>query len=724
MKSFNPIAPLKGFDAYFVAGLPDGWSRALRRRFVNLLTVAMLSLLIQSATAASKVPTIQHQPAQPKSGDTVRITADTSKNPAPEQLTLQHQVVDPGNYIAFNDPQFKQQWISLPMNDAGERGDQVRSDGVFTVELPAPLQQHRRLVRYRIVSAKDNKQIAPEPGDGQPNFAYFVYDGVPPWKGAINPRSRDPKLRETVTYSSDALQGVPTYHFVSKKSSVENATWYEPAQWGVMQGRNEYKYTGTMVYEGNVYDHVGFRARGGQWRHSMGKNMWKFNFLPGHRFQARDNYGRPYETKWDKLNLGACIQQGGTGMRGEQGMFEAVGFRLFNLAGVEAPLTHWVHLRIIDGLEENPADQYSGDFWGLYLATENIDGRFLKEHHLPEGNLYKMDFMRPKTAFNGNPKITDQSDVNQFIRLGMTRPPQPDSWWIENVDLGRYYGYRSILECIHHYDLDMGKNYFYYFNPSSNKWSVLPWDVDLSWGDRMFGGGYEPLYRAGFLSRSPCKEQYQERLAEIRDLLFNAEQVNLLIDEHARMISDPQGAHAIVDADRAKWDYHPILASSHVLANKAGQGKFYFGNANNRFSMIVDYMKGYAATRAAWIDSQLLRDYRAPQSPRIVPSGSLDLSAASLKFRIESAPAVQTANIRWRLAEITQTNSPAFNPRQPWKFEINALWEGESKGETLELPTAALMADHSYRVRARWRDAAGRWSRWSSPVQFTAEKKN
>jgi hypothetical protein len=52
----------------------------------------------------------------------------------------------------------------------------------------------------------------------------------------------------------------------------------------------------------------------------MGKNMWKFNFLPGHRFAARDDYGRPYQAKWDKLNLGACIQQGDYGMRGDSGV--------------------------------------------------------------------------------------------------------------------------------------------------------------------------------------------------------------------------------------------------------------------------------------------------------------------------------------------------------------------------------------------------------------------
>jgi hypothetical protein len=30
-------------------------------------------------------------------------------------------------------------------------------------------------------------------------------------------------------------------------------------------------------------------------------------------------------------------------------------------------------------------------FWGLYLAVEQPDGRFLDAHGLPDGNLYKME---------------------------------------------------------------------------------------------------------------------------------------------------------------------------------------------------------------------------------------------------------------------------------------------------------------------------------------------
>ena len=92
-----------------------------------------------------------------------------------------------------------------------------------------------------------------------------------------------------------------------------------------------------MVYDGVVYDHINYRARGGVWRYAMGKNMWKFDFNRGHDFQARDDYGQPYEHQVEEAQLSANIQQGDFRHRGEQGLFEAVGFKLFNLAGVEGP---------------------------------------------------------------------------------------------------------------------------------------------------------------------------------------------------------------------------------------------------------------------------------------------------------------------------------------------------------------------------------------------------
>ena len=693
----------------------------LRHRFQKAVQWApcLLFVWLTGVVWAVAAPAAaRHEPRQPKPGEAVRITAEFPTDKAPSAASLEYQIVEPGKYLAKSDPKFSRQWVSVPMTNSGP--------GKFSAELPSAMQQNRRLVRYRIRSAKEGPVLLPPADDATGNFGYFVYAGVPAWHGAVDPKGSAAN-RNPVAYSPEVLTQVPVYHLLAARSSVENATWKDRVEFGDEEARHAYKYTGTLVYDGVVYDHVKFRARGGEWRHAMGKNMWKFNFNPGNRFAARDYYGRSYKSKWDKLNLGACIQQGDTRMRGELGMFEAVTYRLFNLAGVEAPRTHWVHFRVITDAEETPKDQYEGDFWGLYLATEEVDGDFLKEHGLPDGNTYKMQFLQPRTEHLAKGAPADQADIRRFLqnvtaggrRAGLVANQAADSWWEETVDLPRYYSYRTILECVHHYDLDAGKNYYFYHNLAAKRWQVIPWDVDLSWGDHMYGGGREIFFATGLLRRSPFREAYQARLAELRDLLFNSEQTGRLIDEYAAMIADPKGGPSLADADRAKWDYHPIMSSPHVDAGKSQPGLFYFGKPEQRFEVMPALMKAYVSRRQSHLD-RLLTGYNPPTTPEASGPDSIVSSAATIPIR-PVLPAETTATkLRWRLAEVTDPTSPTFDPRQPWHYEIESLGEGETGVVPLiDVPVKSLTVGHTYRVRICAQAEDGRWSRWSRPVQLT-----
>jgi hypothetical protein len=166
----------------------------------------------------------------------------------------------------------------------------------------------------------------------------------------------------------DVMRSLPVYHLISKKSDVEACIWIE------RYGGDEFKWHGAMVYDGKVYDHIRYRTRGGVWRYAMGKNMWKFDFNRGHSFEARDDYGNKYDTTWDKLNFSACIQQGDYQHRGEQGMFEAASFKLFNLMGAGIETNCFISASLTRLL--NRTTQYSSDFWGLYMTLEQMDEDF------------------------------------------------------------------------------------------------------------------------------------------------------------------------------------------------------------------------------------------------------------------------------------------------------------------------------------------------------------
>ena len=665
---------------------------------------------------------VDHQPGQPRSGEPVRITTKATSPSGVASVGLAYQAVDPGNYIELTDALYQTSWVTVPMHDDGTDGDQTPGDRIFTVTLPASLQAHRRLVRYRLVATDTAGLMAMAPGndDPQPNFAYFVYDGVPAWTGAAQPG-----VTPLVAFDTNVMRRLPTYHLIAKRSAVEDSTWFSRAQDSV------YRWSGTLVYDGQVYDHIHYRARGGVWRYSMVKNMWKFDFNRGHEFQARDNYGRSYQTAWTKLNLGACIQQGDYQHRGEQGMFEAVGFKLFNLAGVEACKTHWIQFRVIDdAVEANPQDQYEGDFWGLYLVIEQPDGRFLDEHSMPDGNFYKMDGGFGTLNNQGAYAVSDSSDLSQFMSAYRASSPSPsDDWWRANLDLPRYYGYRTIVEAIHHYDLDegAGKNYFYFLNPENRRWSVHPWDLDLTWANNMYGGGNSP-FKNRVLPRPAFNLEYRNRIREIRDLLFNAEQTGRLIDEYAAMIHDPNGAPSITDADRAMWDYNPKMVNSQYSTspNKAGQGRFYQfpqePSVPKNFDGTIRLMKNYIGTRGAILDS-MSADTAIPATPTLASSTATNFPANQLQFVCSPfvGPGAGFAAMAWRLAEVSPAGLPLFDGNEPKKYEINATWEsGEltAYDAGVTVSPAAVKVGHLYRVRARMKDTTGRWSHWSAPLEF------
>jgi len=653
---------------------------------------------------------VSHYPKQPHSNEPVKVTAKATDLDGVATVQLHIQIVEPGNYIEVTDPEYLTNWITFAMNDSGIDGDQTAGDSVYTIIIPPEIQKHRRLIRYKITAIDNlgNSITVPYPEDQQPNFAYFIYDGVPEWRGANRPGTTP-----IVTYSSNAMNQLPVYHLLAKRTAIEDCTWKSKYTGDL------YKWSGTLVYDGTVYDNIHYRARGGVWRYAMGKNMWKFDFNRAHWFQAKDNYGKKYQTKWSKLNLGACIQQGDYGHRGEQGMFESVGFRLFNLVGVPAPLTHWIQLRIIDdSIEANPTNQYEGDFWGLYLAVEQPDGRFLKEHNLPDGNFYKMEGGSGTLNNIGDNGPSDASDLTAFLSKYKNESPD-EYWWRTNLNLSSYYSYRSIVEAIHHYDIDesAGKNYFYFHDPITSLWSVHPWDLDLTWADTMYGGGNEP-FKSRVLTKTSFALEYRNRLREICDLLFNTNQAWLLIQEYASIIHDFSNNPCITGADRAMWDYNPIMISSYVNKTKAGQGLFYQKASTKDFPGMVEIMKAYVVSRSRWIHSNILNDPEIPAKPSISRVGSGAYYANKLIFQCSQYQGTHPfAALKWRIARV----GPGSITNK-FFYEIQTKWESSDITEftnQIQIPIESVEVGATYRVRVKMKDSTGRWSHWSEPIEFS-----
>jgi len=677
---------------------------------------------------------VEHTPREPRSGDIVAITAKVMDSDGVDAVMLTYQIVDPGAYVPVTLPNYpstnpatipnsgyEQNWVTAEMRDDGAGGDQVAGDSIYTVQLPASLQRHRRLVRYRLfaLDGRGNLLQVPYEDDPQPNFAYFVYDGVPAWSGAIQPGSSDASRAQVVTYSEELMRSLPVYHLISRATDVQNCLFNSSYD------NTSYYFSGTLVYDGEVYDNIHYRVRGQASTFQTGKNKLKIDFNRGHYFQARDDYGEEYREKWDKMNVGTGVcpwwqyPHPGNWDQGTRGMVmnEALAFRLYNMAGVPSCNTNYFQFRIIDAAAEAvPGNQYEGDFWGLYFAIEHPDGAFLDEHGLPDGNVYRMDGGANATH-QGPTRVANGSDVSSFI--GGLSNGQSQDWWAQNVNLPNYYSSKAIGVAINDSDRRPQSNCVYYCNSETNQWWVFPWDLDLTFEWATHYTDWEHFRYA--LVYPEYRIACDNRGRELLDLLLSSDQVGQVIDEIASIIATPHDGRTFVEANRAMWDYHP-------RTNRKGQ--FY---ANNEFlrtrdwAGLIEYCKtflsskgfsdvgfgsyGVYALRADTADSAI------PHTPAVSYVGQATYPPNGLAFQATAFADPQGSNsfaaIQWRIGEV-EPNTPISPPVESTKGDTVGLVGSDNwryfKGLREPSPTAGV-----------WRTAGfddSAWSVGNSPIGF------
>ena len=669
----------------------------------------------QSYTTAvpPQIRQVNHLPKEPTSGQPVVVTAKVTDPDGVGSVTLQYQVVNPGDYFSrylkFNsngtsneDPRYEDpsEWTDVIMTDDGTGRDALAFDSVFTVTLPGTLQTNRRLIRYRILAGDTPgaEITAPYKDDPQPNFAYFVYDGTPDWSGSIRPGDTP------VNYPGSLMSSIATYFLLSKNS------WVDDSQFGGYGG-SEYLWPGTMVYDGRVYDHIQYRPRGGVHRYQYGKNFWKFDFGRGQRFEARDRYGEKYSQPWNKLNFSSLVQQVNFNHRGEQGLLEGVGFKLFELSGVEACNTHYAQFYVIDQASPTGANQYESDYYGLYLAIEQLDGQYLDEHDLPDGNLYKIEGNSGSSNNQGPTQVDNRSDVSSFISAYRNRTPSAQ-WWEDNLDIEKYLSYRTIVEGIHHYDIAGGKNYFYYHNPETSKFEVHPWDLDLTWANNMYGNGNHD-FKSKVAQNPAFNTRYQNRVREIMDLLYNSDEGYKLIDEMVKDVWTP-GSPSLVSADRRQWDNNPRI--NHP-------DRYYDVASDKDFGGMIQVLKNYLVSRGSWMERSLLTQNNSiPTTPVLTYSGAAGFPSNGLFFTSSNySSATPFAAMEWRISEIYDPTTANYVPGDPYLYEIeNPDTSGEltSFDSGYLFPTVSARPGQTYRVRVRHQDTAGRWSHWSESAEF------
>ncbi|HXJ73814.1 MAG TPA: CotH kinase family protein, partial [Candidatus Dormibacteraeota bacterium] len=352
------------------------------------------------------------------------------------------------------------------------------------------------------------------------------------------------------------------------------------------EGRLAFTWEAAVVYDGVVYDHVHYRLRGANGRYHPGKRSFRIRFNEGNLLDARDQDGKKFPTQWRELTTGK-----GQANRGSEffALNEMVNCFLFNKVDVPAQSTFYFHFRVIRGASETGADQYSGDFWGLNWAQEKYDVNFLNAHGLPKGNFYKLvdnfvlgvDERRYQGAYaptNAEDFFNIQNNLNGF---------KSTDWLLAHVNYTNWYRYNAICEAIRQYDFwpSANKNGAWYFEPiytAANNYlgrlMTFPYDTTDTWGPT-WNTGYDICYNGIFNVFNPpapagapinttggdagdnpgLQLEYRNVVREIRDLLFQPDQIGPIIDGYASII------RPFAPADIARWLNAPSPASYNSL---------------------------------------------------------------------------------------------------------------------------------------------------------------
>jgi hypothetical protein len=527
-----------------------------------------------------QISKVAHAPEKPTSGQDVTVTAKLFDPDGMGAVTLEYQLVEPGSYIRVTDVVYQTGWVSVAMTDDGSAGDPTADDGTYSAVLPGSLQTHRRLTRYRIrfADALGNLSLAPFADDAAANFAWFTYDGVPAWQGALRPATKVPSNpTRLATYSPATLTSVPVYTLITQNDDLLNSQ-YNGAY-------NKVRFRGTFVADGVVFDNIEFRNRGQASTYNTGKNKWRFHFNPGRDFQAYDNDGEPYSETWGSFSANANAGPWVPVHKGSLGIEEASSLKLYQLAGVPSPATHYYHFRVIRGATEAPLPgtkvsdpistgglidgQYAGDFWGTFLAVERVKGGFLDSRGLPDGNIYKIEGNAgdPENLVAGQPG--DSSDWNAFRNA--SNSSQSESWWRANMDMDTYYTFHAINRLVGNVDLRKGENHFFYRRVTTdNRWVPIPWDLDMMYlpkahqGTSINGNFYPGVIdqHRSILENPALALEYRNRAREILDLVGSdatpsGGQIGQLLDQFSRIVSPVGTIDTLVNADAALWNLHP-----------------------------------------------------------------------------------------------------------------------------------------------------------------------
>jgi PKD repeat protein len=348
--------------------------------------------------------------------------------------------------------------------------------------------------------------------------------------------TKAPRVDDTIQY-----QGVEAASGVS--SSIPVLDWFIPDSdynFFVNNPKSTETRPCVLAYNGVVYDNASVNIRG-EISRTAPKLGWTFDLphnhdldMPGVLIEPVDTFAM--EANWSDHSHGRQI----------------LAYNAYGEAGV-------VHN------EAFPIrTQRNGAFQGLYLYLDKFDGtwrdregysndQFFKAEHEAFDNTVKATTRYTKE----NPDDGDYTPVTSFVSGVNLTGTALRNYLLANVNIPEMINYAAATAIVQHVD-SATHNFYLSQDPNTGRWSIIPWDLDHTWGNNCCNvnspfvtpaepGDQTSLLMRDLLSQPDWKQMYFRRLRTLVDQILAPGQLEAQYDA-ALGPAQPEAA-----LDLAKW---------------------------------------------------------------------------------------------------------------------------------------------------------------------------
>lgn len=410
-----------------------------------------------SANPGPQILEVSHAPAQPTENEDLTVSAVVlPRLVAVGEVRLTYRV-------QYEPP------VTLTMLDNGAGNDALAGDGIYTAVIPSSTYGPEDMVRW-FVSAEDSA--------GSASRAPLFLDRTG--------NNQSPEYYGTVTLDPSVVSNLPVLQWFTQNRTAGNTRSGTRA---------------SVFFLGQFYDNIFVRQRG---QATNGSQSQKFDF----------NRGDPLYINEEMPSVGEINING----RGADSTYvrQPLAFDTHRLAGNESCLSYLWQLRV------NGATDRVG------IAIEQVDEDFLDRYgYDEEGDLYKFvqrSNLNPvffDTITGIEKKTGDETNIDSAVDLvaGLNLPTsdQRRKWVIDHLDLPQVVNYLAARSIIQDAD-DLRKNFYMYLDARGDqRWRLLPWDKDYTFGVVGDGGTFLPH---PFFGDEEHKKQNANQWNILYDVLF------------------------------------------------------------------------------------------------------------------------------------------------------------------------------------------------------------